>query len=856
MIEIYTLIMTLLIAGLGWLLGPDLAAALYNWLPFGAAGGMLLLSLLLYLSGLPLLALICQFTGTQQGGRAASGDEQPQIFGGLQHFNQPIHGAVALILLVAAVRIALMLPDTPPTSIGLIMLGGTIAFATWIHQYRGIGLGPLPPETLDCVSRRGAIQLSWSLPEDARRVGVRLFRMPASSSLFDPHSIETPLYQGMLTSFTDRDVLPGVASIYWLFTIDVYDRFAAVVSEPVATLPPPSPPIDLTYTARRDSISLRWRLVDQAGTRQIRIIRYRLPAKQPDGEHLVEACECWYDGNLPSGAAFAYTIGAIDRDGQEARAELACAATLVAPPQLSARVIRRNQVELTWTVPADIPDFQSVTIWRAKADAGEQPTLIYRGTSRSHIDPEEAQGLEFATAYIYTIEAHYTEPIRSEQVSARVETASAPAALQRLDVDATRRELTLRWQPPASEPIKQIRIAREWFDFEQNQIRREEIFRPSNETSYTFASVESGQLYHFEVAYQSMDDHWSAPVQLERATEPPPPQPLDVRASWASPGGPLTLTWRQPADPTIAGTQIVRRQDHTPEAPTEGQIVARDARSPWTDNDATSGQHYYYGLFSYDSDRVFSAPAPAEVQTHTKLPLVIEFPDLGYTKRRKLATHVPIHKLVAALLQRQGIDLATVTDWSATIAETGQRLADTTNLLEAKVQPGQTLQIHWSTQPAATAPADDQSQPPADAGAGPAANIADRAPAPASEAPSEAPPDSSPAPASPEKVRVKLRIGAEQQPTTVQLRTDRPAHQLVSTLLSRHQVDLAQVAAWQLFVEELQRPLHDEERLADAGVRDHFTLTLNYTLQSAAPVPEDPPERQAEQSGDGEPLGH
>jgi len=822
MIEWYTLLILLLLGLLDWLFGADIIHSLNSWFAIGGTIWAVILALLIYLAGLPLFAWVCQFSGWTAQLAAEAADQREPLFDGMQSFDQPIHGAVALVLVAGSVW-ATATPPAQPGAHGLLTAGATILLAIWVRQYWAQMHGPLPASLLRCEASCHAIRVVWSLPNDPRITGVRLFRMLPSSVPPDPYSMGAPLYEGGLTSYNDVNVAPDMTYLYWLFTIDLHGRFAAVSSQQVATLAPPKPPVDLRYIATRNAIALSWHLVEPDTVHTIRILRRRMPSGERDAEYTIDGtCEAWHDGGLPSGTIFAYTVSTIDRDGQVASAELARAATLVAPARVTARVVQRNRVELSWQVANDLPDFQGITITRAKAGSHEPPEEIHRGTGQSYTDPTLAQeGLEFATSYCYIVEARYTDPIRSEPAVVEIQTEPAPAGLQDITVDSTRHSFTLRWRLPREMP-KLIHITAEWFDGAQNKFHREEFDCPGSETSYTISGAQPSQSYSFTLSVQSSDGHWSQLQQVKQAAAPPPAPPSQLQATWSSPNGPLTLTWQPPAEPDLAKIQIVRRTDRRPETLSDGQVVAESAVSPWIDSNATPGQKYYYGVFSCDSAGHASAPAVATVRTHTKWKVRISIPDLKYDGQYPISSDTSLATIVATLLSINGVDLEQVIDWSLLIVETGADLSNTANLLDAGYQSGQSLLLMFSLeQPAAAADSASMVQ-------GAAETVA-RSPTAATVEP---PPE--------RMITLNVRIGAEPQSRALRARTTLTSQGLVSTLLYQQGVDLSTVTDWQLTVEGQQHALEPDMCLGDAGLPDQASLLLTYTqADTEDPAPSD-----------------
>lgn len=86
-------------------------------------------------------------------------------------------------------------------------------------------------------------------------------------------------------------------------------------------------------------------------------------------------------------------------------------------------------------------------------------------------------------------------------------------------------------------------------------------------------------------------------------TTPPP----EVTSFLALPAdGHVTLSWSLPISNDLAGVQIRRATEAAPTA-TTGDVVYEGLTSPYVDSAVTNDQVYYYGAFTYDDARNFSA---------------------------------------------------------------------------------------------------------------------------------------------------------------------------------------------------------------------------------------------------------
>lgn len=117
-------------------------------------------------------------------------------------------------------------------------------------------------------------------------------------------------------------------------------------------------------------------------------------------------------------------------------------------------------------------------------------------------------------------------------------------------------------------------------------------------------------LYHFSVTSQDPSNNTTVTPDMTFTTLDDTTAPPNVLDFIAIPGdGVVHLSWIPPVDPDYAGIRIVRRTDHFPADPYDGQLIYIGQQESVDDNDVTNATTYYYGAFSFDANGNFSSGA-------------------------------------------------------------------------------------------------------------------------------------------------------------------------------------------------------------------------------------------------------
>jgi hypothetical protein len=707
MLEIVGLIFFLVLFGVCALLDPALLAPLEQQLWLDQRLWALALTVLLYTVIIIGGSLILRWQAPEF---------YEQLFAGSASLVWPGHVLLPLLTLIGGVYLMLFSSQANPLITGTLLGGGATMLCNWIWQLRARSRPPAPTEHVRIDKHAGMISVSWQPPADPRYAESRVVRtLWGEPPPMHAWIIGRAAYQGVLTSYDDRTVLPNQRYRYTIFTLDARHQAGIGIShsEPGYTLPLPEPPNGLAVETSTEQIVLRWYLLNAHAIRKVEISRYAIGSDDaplvrevdpdpPPGSSTPE----YRDVLLPSGLTFEYTLVAIDHEQQRSPAAVIRAATRVAPPEFKAEPEGRNYARLTWKTPATALEPERVVITRRLAGEPEdKPAEVKINFDElQHIDKgPDGQGLEYKTDYRYTIEIIYANLVKSEPVERVMTTGARVASIRQEDVkiQSTRRLIRIEWELPSRERITAVRVARLWEDLATGQEQRREWTEgPVGE--FIDRDVEPGVLYTYAISVRSDNEHTSLPVEVQAGLLPPPAPVSKQKARIDQPDSPIQLSWDMPADPSIQGVLIVRNASRAPFKPKDGELVYKGAGNAYTDTPA-AGREYWYAFFTYDSEEIYSDPALARSQL--PLSITISLPSLqGKDLTVSPPRDMTVRKLVAGMLKRANIKREDVSDWRAVIVETSQELNAEQTLDAAGVQRGQTIAISFDLRPSEEEP--------------------------------------------------------------------------------------------------------------------------------------------------------
>jgi peptidoglycan hydrolase-like protein with peptidoglycan-binding domain len=88
------------------------------------------------------------------------------------------------------------------------------------------------------------------------------------------------------------------------------------------------------------------------------------------------------------------------------------------------------------------------------------------------------------------------------------------------------------------------------------------------------------------------------------------------------------FVWKNPNEPTLAGTVLIRKAGGYPTLPTDGKVIHNSKAETFTDLNVQNDNTYYYALYSYDENGVYSKPVhikltPIAIYKQKVLPVAV-----------------------------------------------------------------------------------------------------------------------------------------------------------------------------------------------------------------------------------------
>ncbi|KAA8997570.1 hypothetical protein F4V43_17570 [Paenibacillus spiritus] len=271
---------------------------------------------------------------------------------------------------------------------------------------------------------------------------------------------------------------------------------APAVSSPAAapsaspSQAPAAEPISVKWTATSSSITLEWKLADQAAVKEVRLYLDGI-RQEPE-----LAGPVTFRGLEPA-TSYSLQVVAVDPAGQESppvRVQAATLADQLAPAEISgfAAEAKDTSLRLSWSNPADA-DFKQVE--------------IYAGTELLGISTDgafTAAGLKADQEYRYTLRTVDKYGNRSPGYEASLRTAKAapPDAPEDLQAAGGPSRVTLNWSPSPGKDVAGYQVL-----LNGKPVNQE----PVADTRYTVSDLDFGTSYTFQVQAVDKQENVSQP---------------------------------------------------------------------------------------------------------------------------------------------------------------------------------------------------------------------------------------------------------------------------------------------------------------------------------------------------------
>ncbi|MFI5735422.1 fibronectin type III domain-containing protein [Kribbella sp. NPDC051587] len=220
-----------------------------------------------------------------------------------------------------------------------------------------------------------------------------------------------------------------------------------------------------------------------------------------------------------------------------------------------------------------------------------------------------------ANIYGYTIH-DTTAPARVTNISVSSVTGTSVKLSWHNPVDADFAGVTVRsasGSTPPSSPTSGTAVA--------------ELTMPAAEVDVM--GLVSGTQYTFAFFSHDFTANYSSAISISAttaATAEPPGPVTDAGTSVMTPAS-VSLTWKNPTEPSLAGVMIRRLAGATaPESPSEGSLVAEvpTNTTEYTDGGLAAGTEYSYALFAHNGTPELATAATVRATTSSGTPVSLE----------------------------------------------------------------------------------------------------------------------------------------------------------------------------------------------------------------------------------------
>jgi len=181
----------------------------------------------------------------------------------------------------------------------------------------------------------------------------------------------------------------------------------------------------------------------------------------------------------------------------------------------------------------------------------------------------------------------------------------------------------LAWTNPPAPYFSDIGINRRDDQFPRHPKDGITMFR-STEPYFRDGALINGTTYYYSIfSFGGLDDY-SLPIMVALTPQEDLPEALfspaeEVRATTTLPRirfpssdaseNEITLSWKNPDDPNFLGIHIVRNDESLPGNPFDGKTIFRGREQSFIDSGLEAGKRFFYGLFAFNWDNIFSPAA-------------------------------------------------------------------------------------------------------------------------------------------------------------------------------------------------------------------------------------------------------
>ena len=265
-------------------------------------------------------------------------------------------------------------------------------------------------------------------------------------------------------------------------------------------------------------------------------------------------------------------------------------------------------IGLGWTNPPD-DDLQGVRLVRRQGvcPAGRADGVtVYDGLESTFDDFGVVNGLSYCYgAFGYDEAGNFGCGAIVSAIPVGPADVVPPACPAGFIVSVGNGQLTLSWANPADRDFAGTRIVRRTDRFPVDRSDGTVIFDGVG-TGWTDVGLINDTTYYYgafsyDLSGNNCSGVFAQGTPMAGVDLVPPVCASSLSATAGD--SQVLVVWSNPADPGLAGTRIVRRDDRAPTGPADGLAVFEGIADSYFDLGLTNGRTYHYGVYTYDASR-------------------------------------------------------------------------------------------------------------------------------------------------------------------------------------------------------------------------------------------------------------
>lgn len=454
---------------------------------------------------------------------------------------------------------------------------------------------PNPPGNLTATAGAGTIALNWTLPADDGGSPIMTYMLYRGTT---PGG-ESPMWTvGNILSYVDVNVTGDVTYFYQITAINAIGEGTRSNEANATAMGVPSDPLNLTAVGGNGVVTLSWmQPLSDGGSPIIGHTIYRGLTSGGEIYHATAGViPIFIDTGLTNGVTYYYKVSASNAIGEGARSNEAYATpmTVPGPPTGVVAMSTYSSAIVEWQAPMDMggSPVTNYSIYRGTSPGGESP-LATIGNLLWYTDINVTNG----QIYYYVVSAINAAGEGPKSLEVRVTVPDHPSAPLNLLATSRNQEVTLTWDPPASDGgclITNYPIYRGFWSGGETFLTTVGV-----SATYTDTGLTNGVAYYYRIS--AVNPVGEGPKSNEAMAVPStlPSPPTIVSAIGID--GEVVITIFPPAD--SGGLPIITYKMYRGTSP-GGEVFITDIGTPSKHFDAglTNGVMYYYKLSAVNAN--------------------------------------------------------------------------------------------------------------------------------------------------------------------------------------------------------------------------------------------------------------